>query len=92
MSDFVPTYQRVHYWVQNYGQSGIEDKQAVENFIECETRESVKLLQQELILLAEGKFKEEILDKLVGKKRAVKYVSYVEWAKLMLLWIAGYKG
>lgn len=92
MSEFMPNYQRVHYWVQNYGMAGIDDKQALENFIECETREQIKLLQQELMLLMDGKFNEEILDKLVGKKRKVKYGSYVEWAKLMMLWIAGYKG
>ncbi|MBX7145048.1 MAG: hypothetical protein K1X79_11400 [Oligoflexia bacterium] len=90
--EIFPIYQRITYWVQNYGMGEVNDQRAVENFIECETREAVNMLRHELQLIVEGKFKEEILDKLVGVKRKVKYGPYQEWAKLMLLWIAGYKG
>jgi hypothetical protein len=87
-----PIYNRVYYWVQNYGQGGIPDNRAVENFMECETREQVSLLRFELELMAQGNFKQENLDKLVGVKRRVKHQSYDGWAKLMLLWISEYKG
>ncbi len=87
-----PIYNRVHYWVQNYGLSGIPDQKAVENFIECETREQVNLLRFELELMAQGNFRQESLDQIVGVKRRVRHESYEAWAKLMLLWIAGYKG
>ena len=91
MSEIFPLYQRVHYWVQNYGQAGISDQRAVETFMDCETTEAVNLLRFEMQLLAEGKFKEEIIAKIVGKNRKLKYGSYIDWAKLMLLWISGYK-
>jgi hypothetical protein len=87
-----PNYSRVYYWVQNYGLSGIPDQKAVENFIECETREQVNLLRFELEMMAQGKYKQETLDHLVGVKRRVKHESYDAWAKLMMLWIVGYKG
>ncbi|MBN8549674.1 MAG: hypothetical protein J0M12_10195 [Deltaproteobacteria bacterium] len=87
-----PIYSRINYWVQNYGLSGIPDQKAVENFIECETTEAVRLLRFELELLAQGKFNQDSLDHLVGVKRRVKHESYDAWAKLMLQWIAGYKG
>lgn len=91
MATNFPIYQRVTYWIQNYGQSGIPDQRAVETFMDCETTEAVNLLRFELQLLAEGKFKEEVIAKIVGMNRKVKYNSYTEWAKLMLLWMSGYK-
>jgi len=87
-----PNYSRTHYWVQNYGLAGIPDQKAIENFIECETREQVNLLRYELELMAQGKFKQESLDHIVGANRRAKYASFDAWAKLMLLWISGYKG
>ena len=86
-----PIYQRVSYWVQNYGQSGIPDQRAVETFIDCETTEAVNMLRNELQMMAEGKFKEETADRLIGVKRKVKHGSYSDWAKLMLMWMVGYK-
>lgn len=87
-----PNYQRIRHWVQNYGLSGIPDQKAVENFIECETREQINLLRFELEMMAQGRFKQETVDLIVGVKRRVKHDSYDNWAKLMLMWIAGYKG
>lgn len=87
-----PTYTRVYYWVQNYGLSGIPDQKAVENYMECETHEQVKMLRFELEMMAQGNYKQENLDRIVGVKRRFKHDSYDAWAKLMLLWIAGYKG
>lgn len=87
-----PTYSRVHYWVQNYGLSGIPDQKAVENFIECETREQLNLLRFELEMMSQGNYREENLDLIVGVKRKLRHESYDAWAKLMLLWIVGYKG
>ena len=91
MSEF-PLYSKINYWVQNYGLSGIPDQKAVENFIECETAESVSSLRFELEQMAQGKFNQQNMDHLVGVKRRLKHESYDAWAKLMLLWIVGYKG
>lgn len=83
---------KIRYWVDQYGNAGIPDKQAVELFIDCETREMVSPLQAQLYAVAQGLCDEEQIERVAGKKRKVKHGSYVDWAKFMLLWISGYKG
>jgi hypothetical protein len=87
-----PLYKYVPLWVREYGMSGATDQQAVGTFIDCETREAVTGLQNELIAIAKGRYKNEVFDLLVGINRRVKYTSYQDWAKLMLQWIAAHKG
>lgn len=87
-----PIYKRTAYWVDNYGKSGIPDERAVQTFMDCETFEEVNSLRNELIAIADGKFKDEIMTIVLGNNRKVKYGSYDSWAKLMLLWMANYKG
>jgi len=79
------------YWIDNYGSSGIPDQRAVQDFMDCETRELVDGLRNELVGLVQGAVTEEVLDQIVGQKRKGQYGSYVEWGKLMLLWMASYK-
>ena len=86
-----PIFKQIKYWVDNYGSAGISDQKAVEVFIDCETTESIKMLQAELLSIARGNFEQDSLDKLVKAKRRVNHNTYQEWAKLMLLWIVGYK-
>lgn len=86
-----PIYKQVTYWVQYYGNSGAPDQRAVETFMDCETREVVVMLQNELRGISLGNFRPEILDRLVGAKRRMNHGSYQEWAKLMLLWMSSYK-
>ena len=87
-----PIYKKVVYWVENYGKAGIPDDRAVQEFMICETHETVSSLRSEIIAIADGKFKNETLDVLVGVKRRIKHGSYDAWAKMMLLWLVSYKG
>jgi hypothetical protein len=84
-------YTRIPVWVRDYGSSGAPDNKAVIDFMICETAEIVRGLQSELIAVSKGNYADEQFDKTVGAKRRVKYGSYQEWAKMMLLWIASYK-
>lgn len=88
---FQPLYQKLSYWVAQYGAADAPDQRAVHDFIECETSEAVRSLQSELIQVVQGNFKVETMDQLLGMKRRVLHGSYDAWAKLMLQWIAGYK-
>ena len=90
MNDF-PNYKQVRYFIDTYGKAGIPDQRAVQDFMDCETGESVNSLRGELIGMTNQKFKEEILDTAVGAKRKILYESYDNWARLMLQWIASYK-
>ena len=83
-----PIYKQLKLWVDNYGSAGITDQKAVQTFMECETNEAVKMLQNELIGISHGNFEQNAMDKLVRAQRRINYGSYQEWAKLMLLWIA----
>ncbi len=79
-------------FIQGYARSDVPDQRAIQDFLECETGEVVRPLQAELQLVMAGRFDKEIFDKAIGVKRRAKYESYENWAKLMLQWIAGYKG
>ncbi len=79
-------------FIQGYARSDVPDQRAVQDFMECETTEVVKPLQGELLLVLDGKYDREIFDKAIGVKRRAKYESYENWARLMLQWIANYKG
>ena len=89
--EIFPSYKNVKYFLEGYARDGALDKRAVETFAEIEANEMVRSLRTELIAMSQGKFHEETLDLLVGVKRKARHGSYVEWAKLMLLWIAGVK-
>jgi len=87
----MPVYNRIKYWVENYAITSSDDKRAVEDFIECETREIVSAFRAELIQIVSGNFSPETLQVLIGGGRSLKYGSFDEWAKMMLLWIANYR-
>jgi len=87
-----PSYKYVTTWVQNYGSGGIPDQRAVQDFMDCETQEQVRLLQQELQVLMSGNYNEDSLDKLIGIARKTRHTTFEEWAKHMMQWIAAYKG
>ncbi len=85
-------YTKIGYWVETYGKAGIPDQRAVHDFMECETSEAVRSLQNELVGLSGGGTNTDILDRLIGIKRKQLHGTYENWAKLMLMWISGYKG
>jgi len=85
------TFPRVRYWIREYAQSGIEDRRAIENFVECESREMISPFRAQLHSISKGNFEERLLDRIVGKKRKIRHGSYQQWAKLALMWLAEYK-
>jgi hypothetical protein len=82
--------KQVNFYLKNYGNSGAPDQRCVETFIECETGESIRMLQNELRSITTGNFDEHSMDVNVGPARKARHGSYEAWAKLMLLWIASY--
>lgn len=85
-------FPKIRAWMQGYARSDVPDQRAIQDFLECETGEVIRPFQAELMMVAEGKFDKAIFDKVIGVNRRVKYESYENWARLMLQWIAGYKG
>jgi len=85
-------YKQIGNWVEQYGNSGAPDQRAAEIFMDCETRESITMLQNELRSVAAGRYKESVMDSVLKPARRSKHGSYEEWARLMLLWISNYKG
>lgn len=86
-----PIFTKIKYWVDSYGNSGAEDKRALQDFVECEATESVNSLRSELIGLSNGLFDETNLNMLIGSGRKDRHGSYNAWAKIMLLWLASIK-
>ena len=82
-----PALKRVRYWLQEYTQSGADDRRAAEQFVESETRETVQALQVELQALLQFEQADDHLDRLIGVKRRIKHGSYSNWASLMLQWL-----
>ena len=87
----MPVYNRIKYWLENYAMSSSDDRRALENFIECETREIVSAFKNELIQIVGGNFSPETLQVIIGGGRGQKYGSFDEWAKMMLQWMASYQ-
>ncbi|MCI5065517.1 hypothetical protein MRY87_07325 [bacterium] len=85
-------YPEIIYWKKTYAHPGVLDKRAVESFIDCETAERVNSLRGQIHSVAKGKFDEHQFIKQMGPDRKQRHGSYEEWAKLMLQWMAGYKG
>lgn len=83
-------YPKVVYFVKTYGSAGITDQKAVQDFVDCETNESIVSLRNELVGLSQGNYTDENMLKLLGANRKVLFSSYHEWAKIMLQWIAAY--
>ena len=62
------------------------DQKAVSVFKNYESKEMFRRLQNELLLVKQGKVAESTLDLVVGKKTQTRYGSYQKWAEIMLLW------
>ena len=79
-------------WIDRYAPSGVEDKRAIETFMDCETTERHNQIRNELRAISSGNYHVATIERTVGKNRSVKHGTYEAWGKLMLLWMAGYKG
>lgn len=81
-------YKQLRYFLTGYAGPGIEDRRALESYIECETREAVSILRAELIGIKNGNFDEEIMKQILGPSRLARHTNYIEWAKVMLIILA----
>lgn len=76
------------YYQKMYAQNmGNEDRKAVALFKQYESHEKLRRFQNELMNIKSTQVRESTLDRLVGKTRKGRWVSYEKWASLMLLWI-----
>lgn len=81
-------FSRLKHWNDDYAVGATNDKQAVENYVFCETRELVGSLRTELSQIIVGNFKPESLQAILGKERMLRHGSFENWARLMLQWLA----
>jgi hypothetical protein len=76
------------YYQKMYAQNmGNEDRKAVALFKQYESHEKLRRFQNELMNIKSSQIRESTLDRVVGKTRKGRWVSYERWAGLMLLWI-----
>jgi hypothetical protein len=81
----IPTFE---YYQKMYARNmDNEDRKAVTLFKQYESHEKLRRLQAELMNIKSSQIRESTLDRLVGKTRKGRWVSYEKWAGLMLLWI-----
>ena len=87
-----PVYPKVYAWVKEYANYGSDDARAVTDYMTVESQESIVGLRGELTSISKGNFDEGKMDVFVGVPRKSKHGGYDKWAKMMLLWMAGFKG
>lgn len=80
-------YVELKNFKENYWNPGIQDRRAVEEFAECESRETVRRLEMELSAIAGGNYSASVLETLLGKDRPQRFGSWEDWGKLMLQWL-----
>ena len=78
-------------WKMYYAKPGYPDIRSMQDFIECETDETLKGLMAELNGIKNMNFSNESLRALLGQSRIARHKSYSEWAGLMLIAIAEYR-
>lgn len=83
-------YPKIKYWLEHYALNS-PDNRAVGDFIECESNEVFSSFRNEIIGISRGSYQPDTLDQLLGRTRAMRYESYDEWAKMVLIWIADYR-
>ena len=83
-------YKYIKVWKDNYAKPGMPDQRALQDFVECENNEVIRLLRGELNSIKGGNYTTESLDVLVGPARVARHGSYEDWAGLMLQWLAAY--
>ena len=70
------------YW------AGSDLRRAVQDFVDCEPTETVSAFKLELSGIANAVHPIERLEQLLGVNIKVKYGSYEQWAKTVLLMLA----
>lgn len=80
----------IDYLFKTYGLTS-EEQKALRTFKMFESAEKLSRLKAELSWIKEGIVSENVLNKVVGKKKMSKFQNYETWAKYMLIWISEIK-
>jgi len=83
-----PSFKFLREWVMLYGHKEVPDNIAVQDFVICESKETIKALRAELIAIKNGNFEQASLESFLGRSRLAKFNSFQAWAEIMLLWLA----
>ena len=83
--------KNIRNWKMYYAKPGYPDIRAMQDFVECETDETIKAMMAELNGIKNMNFDNHVLQTLLGQNRIAKHKSYPEWAGLMLIAIAEYR-
>lgn len=79
---------KIAYWVEHYGSAGLPDQRALEDFINCETREMISVFQLQLNQVAGRQVDQVHVERIIGAKRLAVHGSAADWARVMLLWLS----
>lgn len=82
--------KQISEFIKIYGPVG-DDRRALQDFMECESTETISSFRSELAGIAQGGHAGEMLDKSIGPARKIKHGSHEQWAKTLLLWMAAKK-
>ncbi len=67
------------------------DQKAIDTFNMFETTEKMSRLKNELLWIRDGIVTEQTLERVLGLPRKIKFESYENWAKIMMIWISQLK-
>lgn len=84
-----PYFKELVFFMENYNHPESSDQRSIEEFAELEAAERILGLKAEILMVAKDDIDPELLDKVVGKKRQLRYGTYKDWASYMLRWLSG---
>jgi hypothetical protein len=84
-------YKRLYQWQKDYGRTG-PDKRAIDECMDTESAEYIRLLRTEFQAIAKGNYDDRLFQRTLGIARKQQHKSYKAWAKVMLQFMAAHKG
>jgi hypothetical protein len=85
-------YKNIQSFSAHYFLEGTDERRALEDFMTCESHEAVNSLKNELTGIVQVNKPEKVLENSLGLNRKIRFGSYKEWAKTMLLWMGTHRG
>lgn len=86
------SFKELKYWRENYYHPEAGDQRAINDFMEIESREKIQSLRSEFFNIYKGGADPKVLKSIIGAKMLNQHENYKAWAKVVLRWIAEYKG
>lgn len=88
----VTSLPSIEFLIKTYANhSEGNDQKAVENFQRFETTEKMSRLKNELLWIRDGIVTDSTCDRVLGATRKVKFESYDNWARMIMIWISQIK-